>query len=209
MYAQIEASKYDTKEIIKRLVRKSRIDKSELGGPRVCGSSPCPPAPEISIASNTGAPVLRQGVPLESDRTLETTSMSASIGRCLSESDGGNAGEMKTLLSTCLSSMTALADLNKHLLARHNRTSTPGPAALENLEGALEFGLDYYPLGNTRVTSHQKKWQIVCAQFSSLRVQREKSWWTLLFGLTTKAGNNFPFYILKHTKCFYYIYLII
>jgi hypothetical protein len=147
MYAQIEASKYDTKEIIKRLVRKSRIDKSELGGPRVCGSSPCPPAPEISIASNTGAPVLRQGVPLESDRTLETTSMSASIGRCLSESDGGNAGEMKTLLktllSTCLSSMTTLADFNKHLLAQHNRTSTPGPAALENLEGALEFGLDY------------------------------------------------------------------
>ena len=71
MYAQIEASKYDTKEIIKRLVRKSRIDKSELGGPRVCGSSPCPPAPEISIASNTGAPVLRQGVPLKSGRTLD------------------------------------------------------------------------------------------------------------------------------------------
>lgn len=150
IYARIEASKYDTKEIIKRLVRKSKIDKSELERPRVHNSSAYPRVPESSIVSTAVASVpQQQNVPLKTsdltlrDITLETTS---SIGGCLTESNGDNDLQMKTLLSSCLSSMKALADLNKHLLAQKSSTSTPGPSVFAKQKDALEFDDDLWDI---------------------------------------------------------------
>ena len=122
IYAQIEASKYDTKEIIKRLVRKSKIDK-ELGRPRpqISGSRES----KSSIVSAAPSPVGWQNALVETDSTQEPASASASAS---AGAKPNGKVEMKTLVSACLSSLTAVAELtalNKQLLEQHHGSPQP------------------------------------------------------------------------------------
>jgi len=138
IYAQIEVNKYDTKEIIKRLMRKGKIDKeldrlrSQISwGSRKSKSSIVPAAPLA-----TG----RQNAPVETDSTQKTASASAGV------KPNGNV-EMKTIMLVCLSSLVALVDLNKQLLEQHHGASTSQPVAFET-QGDMSFlDLNFDDLG--------------------------------------------------------------
>ena len=146
IYAQIEANKYDTKDIISRLVRKSKIGKSKIGKlefsrPQKQISSPGSRVSKSSIVSSSApAAAGRQNALVKTDSTEKITTASSSTSA--GTKPNGNA-QIKTLLSACLSSLTVFADLNKQLLEQHHAASTPQPAALQEQRDLAFLDFDF------------------------------------------------------------------
>lgn len=100
IYAKIKSSKFDTQEIIKRLMR--MIKKHELS------------RPQAEILSSRSRKSKDSTVPslAVTDSIKGTATMSAST----SEGAKTNSEKVVSLLSACVSNLTVLADLNKQLL---------------------------------------------------------------------------------------------
>ncbi len=127
IFREIETSKHDTRDIIKRLSRKAGVDKTHNYSQSL-ETSPDPTSPKSAAMEQR-----RQSVLLEKDSITSTvTPDKVTI-------DTGIDTDLKTLVAECLSSVKAMAELNKVLLTQN---SLPRHDRLLETDVELDFDLN-------------------------------------------------------------------